>query len=83
MNAKDQRPNAVDDTGAYTQAIEYDGSDNPLYVGKADPGTAQGVIGWQIKKITYSGSNATDVQWAEGDANFDKVWDDRASYSYS
>jgi hypothetical protein len=68
----------------YTLAIEYDASNNPVYVGEAGPGTAKAANGWRIKKITYDGSNnPTDVQWADGDTRFDNIWDDRATYTYS
>jgi len=67
---------------AYTVKIEYSG-DNPIYVAKAQPGTAVGSTGWQISKLTYSGSNVTDVQWADGTNAFTKIYNDRASYTYS
>jgi len=66
-----------------TQKIENNSSSQPVYIGKALPGTEVGSAGWQIQKITYSGGVVTDVQWASGTSKFDKVWDDRASYSYS
>jgi len=65
-------------------AVEYDASDNAVYVGESAPGTSQSSIGWRIKTITYDASdNATDVKWANGDHNFKNVFDDRAGYSYS
>jgi len=68
----------------YTMAIEYDASNNPIYVGEAKPNTAQASRGWRIKLITYDMSNnATDVQWASGTTDFDKVWNNRATYTYS
>ena len=68
---------------AFTLAIEYSGG-NAIYVGEAAPGTSKSEGAWRIKKITYdSNNNATDVQWANGDDKWDKIWDNRASYSYS
>lgn len=67
---------------AYTVKLEYSGN-NPIYVGKAVPGSAVGSAVWQIQKLTYSGSNVTDVQWANGSNGYTAVWDDRASYTYS
>lgn len=67
----------------YTMAIAYDASDNPEYVGEAPPGTATSTAKWRIKKITWSGSLATNVEWADGDTKFDNIWDDRPSLSYS
>lgn len=67
-----------------TTLVEYDASNNPIYVGDARPGTAESANGWRIKKVTYDASNnPTDIEWAEGTTNFDKVWDDRGIYAYS
>ena len=66
------------------QALDYDGSGNMIYQGTADPGTAKSAAGWRIAKFTYDGSgNLTDIQLADGDLNYDNVWNDRASLSYS
>lgn len=55
-----------------------------VYIGEAKPGTAVAAAKWRIKKLVYDGSNLlTDVQWADGTADFVKVWDDRSLYSYS
>lgn len=59
--------------------LEYDGSDNLIYEGKAEAGTATSSNGWLIRKYTWSGSNVTARQWAP----FNSVWDDRASLSYT
>jgi hypothetical protein len=69
-----------------TKKIEYDASNNPIYVGEAAPGTAVTTAGWRIKLITYDASNnPTDVQWADGNTNFDKIWNNRSggTYTYS
>lgn len=39
--------------------------------------TAQAV--WRIKRITLPGT----VEYADGNVNFDNVWDDRTTLSYS
>lgn len=67
-----------------TTLIEYDGSNNPIYIGEAVAGTAPSATGWSIKKINYDGSNnPTGIQWAEGTTKFDKTWNSRDSYLYS
>jgi len=82
-NAKNQRPQAVEPTSYYTVKIAYDGT-NPEYIGKAPTGTATSTASWSIKKITWDGNNnPTDIKWASGTETYDKVWDNRASYSYS
>lgn len=53
-----------------------------MYVGKAKIGSLQDSSVWQIQKITVTGS-ITLIQYADGDGNFDNVWNDRASLSYS
>lgn len=72
------------DNREYTQKIAYNASGFAEYVGIAKPGTATSSAGWQIKKMTYDASNrVTDVKWAGGNAKFNKIWDSRATYSYS
>jgi len=53
------------------------------YVGKAARSSATDVAVWQIKRINEVDANTTDVEWADGVDNFNKIWDDRATYSYS
>lgn len=52
------------------------------YEGYALPGTLNGTPAWKIKKIVVAGA-LTTTTYASGDSNFDKVWDDRATYTYS
>ncbi len=81
MPANVEALNAIKST--YTTVIEYDASDNAIYVGEAKPSTKQDASGWRIKKITYDGNNPTDVKWAEGSNAFGFIWDSRTTYSYS
>ena len=62
---------------------DYDGGSYVVYLGYAAPGTATSASAWQIRKYTYSGSNVTSCDFASGTNEYDKVWDDRATYSYS
>jgi len=65
--------------------IAYDASDNPEYIGKAAPGTSEDLTPtgfFQIKKITYSGSNPTDIKWADGNAKYDNSWANKANLTY-
>ena len=52
------------------------------YIGRANHGTATSSAAWQIQKITVSGT-ATTIAYANASDNYDQVWDDRASLSYS
>jgi hypothetical protein len=63
--------------------IEYD-ANLILYLGRARPGAVTSAPEWQIKKYTYDVSgNVTAWQFAGGTNDYTKVWDDRASYTYS
>ena len=65
------------------QLVDYL-SDTELYRAEAETGSTSSQAVWRIRHITVAldGTSATTL-WAEGTENFDKIWDDRASYSYS
>lgn len=68
----------------YTKALAYDASNNLEYLGIAAMGSSKASAVWQIRKFTYdSSNNLTDIQWADGDSDFNNVWNDYASLSYS
>ncbi len=68
----------------YKQRMTYDDNNYPEYIGLAEPGSETSSAVWQIKILTHDASgNTTAVDFASGTAAFDKVWDDRASYTYS
>lgn len=64
------------------------GGSSLVYVGLARPGSATSGAVWQIRKLTYSGSTVIGVSWPQ-DSNshasndYQFVWDNRASYTYS
>lgn len=57
-------------------------SGNLTYIGIAKLGTADATPGWQILRIQKTGA-LTSLQYADGNARFDNVWDDRASLTYT
>lgn len=65
----------------YTQRID-EASATITYIGKADPGSAEGAAVWQIKRVEIIGTE-TEITWADGNVEFDNVWDNRASLSFS
>ena len=67
----------------YTIMVEYDVSDNPVYLGEGVPGAATSDAAWRIRKVTWLGGLAVSIKWAGGTTLFDKVWDDRTTYTYS
>lgn len=63
--------------------FDYDGSSNLLYLGMALPATATSAATWQIRKFLYTGANLTSTLYAGGTRQFNNIWDNRASLSYS
>ena len=67
--------------GAYTGT-------NLIFAGFARPGSAEGELVWQIRKLTYDGSNnLTKVEWPLNSigavsSDYEFSWSDRASYIY-
>ena len=63
--------------------LEYDYVDTATsYRGEAAPGSATSAAVWRISLITVAGDDLT-ITWAGGTANFNQIWDNRASLSYS
>lgn len=63
------------------QVATDSGDSNVTYVGKAAMGSATSAASWQIKKIDET--SGTVITWADGNASFDNIFDNRESLSYS
>lgn len=66
----------------YIYEIFYDTSNQIEYVCKALPGAQSYDPVWQIFKLFYVSGNITELKYADGVSNFDKVVDDREYYQY-
>lgn len=79
-------PSSTDvSTRPYALQVAEDSSDSDIfYIGWADPGTATSEASWRIQRFTET-SNLFDIggEWADGNADFDNIWDDRETLSYS
>ena len=68
--------------GAYTGT-------NLIYAGFARPGAAEGDDVWQLRKMTYDGSNnLTKIEWPQNasgvpSSEWEFNWTDRATYTYA
>lgn len=51
-----------------------------FYVGEATIAASTSGAMWRIRKIDTT--TGVDVKWADGNAHFDNVWDDRAAITY-
>jgi len=65
----------------YTKNIDKVGDIS--YIGEALPGTANSSSGWRIQQIDETNDPDLTITWASGTADFNKIWDSRAGYSYS
>jgi len=66
--------------------VDNNVDDNPLYIGASrNPSDASNTARWQIKKIVYDTDNTTilQIEFADGTNGYNKVWTDRASYTYT
>ena len=52
------------------------------YYGTAASGTATSAAGWQIQASSVTGVITTFL-WADGNVQFDNIWDNRTSLSYA
>lgn len=87
LDAPNQKIDFNIDTDALSAAMAYktevdEVSASVTYVGIAAPGTATSAASWQIKKIITTGADI-EIVFADGNSNFDNVWDNRAGLSYS
>lgn len=73
-------PSSVDSI-PYTPNIDDYSTANYIYVGQADPGSLESDPVWRIKRLNTS--SGLQGSWADGDALFNNVWDDRTTLTYS
>lgn len=73
---------------AVTKVYDYSGS-SLIYEGWAysldtqggDAPTTAGAS-WAITKYTYTAGLVTKQEWADGNTDFDNIWDNRAALTY-
>ena len=69
---------------AYAEQLDRTGPNNQtLFHGWADAGSSTASAVWRIKKFIYSGSRLSSTQWADGNGEFDNIFNNRASLDYS
>lgn len=54
---------------------------NITYIGEASVGANEGSASWRIKRIDETSN--LKILFADGNSNFDNIWSNRASLSYS
>lgn len=54
-----------------------------MYVGIAEVGAATSASTWRIFRVSSTAGVSPVVEWADGNSNFDNIFDNRASLTYS
>lgn len=72
-------------TGAASDyAVIIDSSaSGTTYYGFADAGSSGTAAVWKIKREVDTGGTQTQFTFADGNTNFDNVWNNRGTYNYS
>lgn len=62
--------------------VKFDGSNASInYIGEASMGTDTSSASWRISRLTYINNDFT-LDWADGNAEFDNIWDNRTILTY-
>jgi hypothetical protein len=69
----------------YTKRVDFTtpASGDLLYKGWAAPGSLDSAAVWRIVRVTINTQGDVTEEWADGDTNFDNVWNDRLTKGYS
>jgi hypothetical protein len=62
--------------------LQVDSVGTTTYLGYADAGSLTSAPLWAIKKIDEVGADVS-ITWADGNTNFDNIWDNRLSLTYA
>lgn len=71
-----------DNTQIFEERRSYNGNGQVEYIGEAVPGSKDAKPVWRIHKRTYEANRLTKIAWANFNAGYDKIWDDRTTYDY-
>lgn len=74
---------AGEDAVPYAKRTDFENNDTVIYIGEANPGSLSSAAVWRMKRLTLNAEGDVTEEWADGDANFDNIWDNRLSLSYS
>lgn len=69
----------------FTKKMQNNSAGQPTYIGEAYAGTLTSESKWRIRKMEYDDGATkppTGETWAKGNTEFDKIWDNRTSYTY-
>lgn len=74
---------SLTDGGSSTNIKLLDEASSTItYVGEAAPGSSTASAVWKIKRL-QTVATVTTIAWADGNENFDNIWNNRAILTYS
>jgi hypothetical protein len=62
---------------------QVDGNTTFTYIGEAVPGGTANTAVWRIKRVGEYANNLTEILWAGDTDAFNKVWNNRITYTYN
>lgn len=70
-----------EDQVPYAKQVDFF-DESTIYTGVADVGSSTAAAVWRISKTVLAADDDVTVTWADGDANFDNVWDNHLALTY-
>lgn len=67
----------------YTRRVDFQNDDTLIYRGEADIGTLDAEPKWRVRRLLIASDDDVVEEYADGSAAFNKIWDDRASFTYT
>lgn len=71
-----------EDQVPYAKKVDFAG-ESVIYTGVAEVGSATSSPLWRISKTTLETDDDVTIEWADGNANFDNIWDNRLALVYA
>lgn len=65
----------------YDKLVDFIDDDH-AYIGECDPGGDEAAAVWRIRYVIFASDGDVSSKWANGTSDFDKIWNNRASYTY-
>ncbi len=72
----------TDDTELFEERRAYNNSGQVEFIGESNPGGNNSKPVWRIHKRTYVSNRLTKIAWANFNAKFNKIWNNRTTYNY-
>ena len=80
-------PNQIEDIPVQVNQIVFAKrtdivNDNLIYKGEAYVGSSSANPVWRIRRLTIGNDGDVTEEWANGNSNFENIWNDRINLEY-